>query len=461
MLTPFRDKFNEPSPFGEEQEETEMSYEKELQSALQGKVTEYKAAVAAMEQNTIIDGENVDVPVKEYKAAMALQQEMAHIVNLIEAKGYGEQMASYASDPVAPPVAFGARQQSQSEQKSIGAAFIESAEFKAMNASGQYKMDSPWQVRGGDLAAWGQKDVYTGMASPLNVDVSVGNRIQHDPMLPRPQLLTRVRDLFPAARTSANLITYIRSEGFVENGGRGNAQAVPDWDPGEVGPPAVPAGFGVKPRSNLRFSAQKAPVETIAHWETVHRNILQDLPQLEATINNELMYGLKLAEDDQILNGSGLDSNLLGLLNTPNVQTHTRAVGDSYADALRRAATKCLLAFFPATAYVLHPNDWETTELTKATGDGQYVLFSNVSVGAQKQVWRLPVVETPAITEGTFLAGAFGLGAQLYDRQEANIRISESHGNLFVQNAIAILAEERLALAVKRPEAFVIGDFTP
>jgi HK97 family phage major capsid protein len=71
----------------------------------------------------------------------------------------------------------------------------------------------------------------------------------------------------------------------------------------------------------------------------------------------------------------------------------------------------------------------------------------------------MPIVDTPAMEEGTALVGAFGTGAQLYDREEASIRISEQHSDFFVRNAIVILAEQRLALAVKRPEAFVKVDF--
>jgi HK97 family phage major capsid protein len=80
-------------------------------------------------------------------------------------------------------------------------------------------------------------------------------------------------------------------------------------------------------------------------------------------------------------------------------------------------------------------------------------------MGGEPKVWRMPVVDTPAITEGTALVGAFGTGAQLYDREDASIRISEQHSDFFVRNAIVILAEQRLALAVKRPEAFVKVDF--
>jgi HK97 family phage major capsid protein len=61
--------------------------------------------------------------------------------------------------------------------------------------------------------------------------------------------------------------------------------------------------------------------------------------------------------------------------------------------------------------------------------------------------------------EGKALVGAFGTGAQLYDREQASIRISEQHADFFVRNAIVVLAEQRLALAVKRPEAFVSVDF--
>ena len=79
----------------------------------------------------------------------------------------------------------------------------------------------------------------------------------------------------------------------------------------------------------------------------------------------------------------------------------------------------------------------------------------SVAGGAESQIWRIPVIDTPAIASGTALIGAFGTGAQLYDREAATIRISEQHSDFFVRNALVILAEERIALAVKRPESFV------
>ena len=87
------------------------------------------------------------------------------------------------------------------------------------------------------------------------------------------------------------------------------------------------------------------------------------------------------------------------------------------------------------------------------------MLTTNFSVGLNTTIWRQPVVETPAIAELTFLTGAFGIGAQLYDRMAASVRIAEQHADFFVRNAVAILCEERIALAVKRTESFVKDTF--
>jgi HK97 family phage major capsid protein len=185
---------------------------------------------------------------------------------------------------------------------------------------------------------------------------------------------------------------------------------------------------------------------------------------LRSIIDNELMYGLRLREDQQILNGAGTGEDLLGILNTAGIQSYdwsdgaTLPVKDTKADALRRAATLAFLAYYEPTGIVLHPNDWEDIELTK-DAQGQYLVAVSIAMGGEPRVWRMPIIDTPAMAEGTALVGAFGTGAQLYDREQASIRISEQHSDFFVRNAIVVLAEQRLALAVKRPEAFVKVNF--
>jgi HK97 family phage major capsid protein len=335
------------------------------------------------------------------------------------------------------------------EEKTLGQLFTESAEFKELLASGGANMNRPWQYKGEDMAGYGTKDVYSSL--PTGTPAAFGT-VQRDPIVERRHSnYNRVRSLFPARSTSAATIEYFRVTGFTNS-----AAAVPERSGDD---------FASKPQSTLTFVGEQAPVRTLAHWEAAHRNVLADEPQLRSIIDNELMYGLRLEEDDQLLNGDGTGENLTGILQVSGIQTYswstgaTTPVADTKGDAIRRAATLAFLAYYEPTGVVLHPNDFEDIELTKSSTEGAYLFAVSMQQGGEKRIWRMPVVETPAITEGTALLGAFGLGAQIYDREGANIRVAEQHSDFFVRNAIVVLAEQRLALATKRPEAFVAITF--
>jgi hypothetical protein len=432
----------------------------------QSRLAELKSALAT--RVAAMDG-TVDAVVIEDNGGVVVSQEKADYFrrNLAEAKdirgeiaaleGY-EEIKSWMDAPASRGFSGGSYVAPQ-EVKSLARQFTESPEFKELSggASG-LTMRSAFEAEIMDMGRAGyieRKDVYNGQGGSYSFAVEPGLAgVQFDGMVPRATRQTRVRDLFPAAPTSASLIDYFRVLGFGASrlNTTSGASVVADYSGGV---------FGLKPHSSLTFEVAQAPVRTIAHYEAAHRNVLMDVPQLEATINNELLYGLRLEEDHQILNGPGSGENLLGIMNTPNIQTHLRSsvAGDSYLDALRRSATKAMLAYYEPTGFVMHPYDWETVELTKGTTNDHYLLVTNAAIGAAQQVWSQPVVQTPAMNQGYWLTGAFGLGAQLYDRMQASIRVAEQHSDFFVRNAVVILAEERLALAVKRPEAFVKGTF--
>jgi HK97 family phage major capsid protein len=446
-------------------------------------VLEQKSAELSegLEKAVKIDGNNLEIKREDFEKMQNLRGEINEIKGLIsdeyidvEVKNFLAQFAKEGETggSVAMAAAAGAQgvgSLSLPQIKSLGTMFVESEVFTEFAKSGLTTMERKFELDLQDIATrgtYGQKDVYNALGNH-SFDHGFG-RIQFDPLVPRGQRAARIRDLFPVASTNANLIDFFQVTGFSENGGDGAAAPVADRTgtaPNEV--------FGLKPKSNLIFAAKQAPVRTIAHWEAAHRNVIADEPQLRSTIDNELLYGLALEEDNQILNGDGTGENLLGLLNTPGLQTYTQAESapntpsELKSDALRRAATKAIVANYAPTGYVLNPYDWEDVELQKggetgsgADGDGQYMLITNVAIGAAQQVWRQPVVESPVMPEGTFVTGAWGIGAQLYDREQASVRISEHHADFFVRNAIAILVEERLAFAVKRPESFVKGTFT-
>jgi HK97 family phage major capsid protein len=58
-----------------------------------------------------------------------------------------------------------------------------------------------------------------------------------------------------------------------------------------------------------------------------------------------------------------------------------------------------------------------------------------------------------------FLVGDFQRAATLYDRWTPRVEVSTEHADFFTRNLVAILAEQRLALAVKQAAALTYGDF--
>ena len=445
---------------------------RELQGALRTKMAENKTiadsfkvedgtVVVSAEQKTAFDKNMADI--REIKGLIEGLEQMKSV------SAWGEK-----EDGNSVAVAYAAAERDLNEAardmgyKSIGQMFVESQEFKSLNGGRNgANMPAPWQVKA-SLTGMQVKDIYT--ASPTGTmargaDAQFGS-IQRDPIVTSPMRTKRVRDLFPVRTTTAAVIEYFRQLGFTSvdlphGVGGYNERLSASTVAERLG---NNSNFGLKPQSSFAFEGHQAPVRTLAHWEAAHRNVLADEPQLRSIIDNELMYGLRLLEDNQILNGDGTGENLLGVLATPGIQNYAWSSGvagstpDTKADAIRRAATLAFLAYYEPTGIVLHPNDWEDIELTKDL-QGQYLVAVSVAMGGEPRVWRMPVIDTPAIPEGTALVGAFGTGAQLYDREQASIRISEQHSDFFVRNAIVVLAEQRLALAVKRPEAFVAIDF--
>jgi len=312
--------------------------------------------------------------------------------------------------------------------KSAGDLLIESDSYKNMG-SGEFKASQ--SLKGfftKDLDSTDPKGGY--LVSPQTL---AG-------VLTPPQEDLRIRDLLNVQRTTSNAIEYIVETGFT------NASAVAPEK-------------SLKPQSDLTFDIESATVKTLAHWIPATRQIIQDAPMLRNYVDGRLTYGLALTEEAQILYGDGVGDNMAGIMTNPNVQNVGGvAAADTRIDHLRRAITRTLLAGYPATGIVLHPSDWEDIELQKGT-DGHYIWVSVVN-GGETRLWRVPVVQSTGMNEGEFLVGAFGLAGQLWDREQANVRISEHHADYFARNMLAILAEERLALTVYRPEAFVRGAFT-
>lgn len=256
-------------------------------------------------------------------------------------------------------------------------------------------------------------------------------------ILALPQRRLTVRDLISPGRMDGNALEYVRETGFTNSA-------------------APVAETAAKPESDLKFDLVTTSAKVIAHWMKASRQILDDFSQLRSIIDQRLLYGLAYVEEGQLLNGDGTGQNLHGII--PQATAYAAAFtpdAPTAIDTLRLAQLQAALAEYPATGHVMHPTDWARIELEKDT-TGRYII-GNPQGMIGPTLWGLPVVATQAIAADKFLTGAFRLGAQLFDRWDARVEAGFVNDD-FIKNLVTILAEERLALAVYRPEAFIYGD---
>lgn len=310
--------------------------------------------------------------------------------------------------------------------KTIGEMYAESVEFKEFVKRGGK----------GTSAKFESKAITSGSTSGgAGVWSDRLDGVVEDPLRP----LT-IRNLLGTGTTESNLIEWVRENVFTNN--------------------AAPVSEGAqKPESNITYERADVPVRTIAHWILATKQVLADFKMLQSMIDGRLRWGLGIKEEDQLLLGDGTGENILGLI--PQATAYNTAldeVGDTRIDQLRHAILQVRQSFYPSSGIVLNPADWEKIELTK-DAENRYLMASPSSRTAP-MLWGLPVVESDAMPVGEFLVGSYRLAATVFDREQAAIFVSTEDRDNFVKNMVTILAEERLALAVSRPKAFVHGSFT-
>ena len=321
-------------------------------------------------------------------------------------------------------------------KKSMGDQFIESDAYAEIKARGFRGESSSVEI----------KDI-SGAAASAGALLTPYLR---DSILKEPDRTLFVRQLLNNVPVNTDAVQIFRELAFTNNAGF------------QPAPPATGENAGklqAKPQSDITFESDTVTVETIAHYIIASRQILSDAPRLRAYIDQRLVYGLNLKMDEQILYGDGTGQNFTGLLVDNAVQdVGAMAAGVTRIDHIRDAITKAQQAnYYNVNGLVMGPEDW--AEIEKAKGDDGHYIWVNVQDGGTPRLWRVPVVVSNAMEEGDFILGDWTMGAALYTREGVSVRTSESHADLFVRNGVAILAEERAALGVELPLAFVKGTF--
>lgn len=254
-----------------------------------------------------------------------------------------------------------------------------------------------------------------------------------------------VRDVLTTAPTTSNSIEYVRI-----------TSAQP-----EIAAPV--AESGEKPASTLALDTASAPVRTLAVHMPVTEQQLQDVPALQQTINDELTFDVRRLEEYQLIWGDGLGQNLLGIMETPDVDEFTRDLPgtETLLDQVRGAISDIQMDGLEPNALLVHPIDYETLLLTKGS-DLHYLSQAFPGQLGQSSIWGLRVIVTKAVEayrsadttdQRVMIVGDFRRGATLWDRQQATVEVGFINDQ-FILNQRTIRAEERVAFAVRRPYAF-------
>lgn len=257
-----------------------------------------------------------------------------------------------------------------------------------------------------------------------------------------------VAQLFAQGATSSNAISYVKETAF-QNSAAGVAEK------------------GAKPQSDDTIARVVEQVGKIAHFMKTTDELVQDAPAYQTFLQNRLVFGVQLVEDNDLLNATGYPS-VNGILNRSGMQTAiaseatgtlanpTLVIDDVYEQITQIRFT----GFVEPDAIVMNPLDWQHIRLAKDANSQYYAggpftgAYGNGGYTNVDALWGLRVVLTPAIAAGTTLVGGFQECGQVFRRQGVTVEMTNSNVDDFQNNLITVRAEERLALAVYRPGGF-------
>lgn len=333
---------------------------------------------------------------------------------------------------------------------SLGRRFRNSENYQQVANSGALKMQNS-RVNSDPTEVASREEFMDLLRSRTTLDLSTGGALVPEdirayPPVEIPTRPVRLLDLVTMTTTDSDVVEWVLQTL------RGDVAA------------ETPYGTAA-PEADYEFERQTTNVKRIPQFIPASKGILADQAQAESLIDQQLINGVRLRLESQMLRGNGLGDNLLGILNTSfdtgfgtlsiGSVARANASGEIPAeynlDAIHHGITKVRLGIFQdPDAIGLHPSNLESIMLQKDT-IGRYVFEPS---SEQSTIWGFPTVSTPVFDEDTGLVGNFRTGAKLYMREALAIALSDQHADFFIKGLVAILAEIRAAFVCEQPLAF-------
>lgn len=373
-----------------------MSMKEEL-VALKEKLSGLKERIEADDQEAINEGVTLQKEIETKTAEIEAAEKKANLLNAIGKKESEEETME------------------EKKARNLGENFVEIV--KKSNHAKKFDISAP--------SFKAATDIQTSPAGAVDFATTFDRNVVTAARTP-----LVIRDLFGAEQISGSTLVYL-IEGAIQ------------------GAPAVTSEGGEKPQIHFADPTPKTvSLAKVACHIKESDEYINDYPFLASAINGRLLYELGLVEQGKLVTD---------LLATSGIQTGTYAAtgtATDIADAILQAAMDVQnQTGFAADAIAMNPADWYILRVGKDS-DKRYYGGGYFGEQVVPNIWGIPVCVSASITSGTVVVGAFKTCASVVSNGGVSVEAVNTNEDDFVKNLMTIRAEERLALAVRRPAGF-------
>ena len=381
----------------------------EIKSAFEGVKTEVNGAIETLKANNAVAVDGLKTELEELKSQVAVVKDAA---DKLEAKNNRKTMNE---------------NQFKGFNATLGEQIEKNADSIAKLGRGEMKNTSFIM----DTKAVGN------MTEAVNLTGDIPRQYANQ-VYGLPSRKIHVRSLLPVGTISQGLFTFPQEtggEGAPANQTQGSAKAQVDFD----------------------ISMVNAPAQVIAGYVKISRQMLDDVPAMTSFLQSRLLEKYLVAEDSQLLFGSGSGVNLQGITGVASAATGAATVD---VEQLVQAIAQVSASNYSANGILINPTDWANIMNTRPTNAAYSLPGSTVvTTDGSVTIAGIPVFQSTAIAADKFLVGDWSMGAQIMQNQGISVQFSEMDSDNFQKNLITVRVEARIAFPIYYNSAFVYGDF--
>lgn len=209
------------------------------------------------------------------------------------------------------------------------------------------------------------------------------------------------------------------------------------------------------PQSDISWIERSIPIEEYGHFIKVSKRMLNNIDFTNTEIRNELMTGLNLAVDADLLSGDGVTPNLKGIETSA-----TAFAAGSYANEVQDAQLYDLITVngaqlatntaYIGTAALLNPLDATTKMKLKKDGENNYIIppFAQINSNGLMTVDGMAIIINPGVSEDGLYVGDFTKGT-VYSNNQIEIAFGFEDDD-FTKGLVTIRAIESICLLVRQ-----------